>query len=67
MEFKQAFPMPYINREELFNQVELQPDGYGIQWNPQATIMYYELYKMGKTLPLTKDDYVVFANYDHVN
>lgn len=48
--------MPYINREELFNQVELQPDGYGIQWNPQATIMYYELYRMGKTLPLTKDD-----------
>lgn len=56
LENKHTLCRPYINREELFNRVEIQPGGYGIQWDPQATIMYYELYKIGRTLPLTTED-----------
>lgn len=36
---------PYISRKERFDAVEVQPDGYGVQWGEQAMISDNELYE----------------------
>lgn len=55
---EQAPPLcrPYLNRQELFERVEMQPGGYGVIWNERAAIPYHTLYSHGVTVPLCPED-----------
>ena len=53
--------MPYIESEERFNKVEVQPDGYGVMWSEQAMIPDHELYGRGTPVPLSLGDFCRFV------
>ena len=58
---------PYLAREELFNCVRLQPDGYGVCWSDSAVIADRTLYQSGEPIPLTMDDFYRFVSLRVVN
>ena len=58
---------PFLQTEERFNSVELQPDGYGIMWNEHAAISDLMLYRSGTSLHLSLDDFCRFVQYRVVN
>lgn len=43
--------------KEVFNNVKLQNDGYGIRWGESLLIDYEELYKKGKSIDVTLEDF----------
>lgn len=52
---------PYLLREERFNTVEVQPDGYGVIWNERAALSDRELYENSTIVPLSPDDFIAFV------
>ena len=52
---------PYVNSENRFNQVEVQPGGYGIMWSEQAEIPDHDLYEQGLSVPLSLQDFCRFV------
>lgn len=56
-----------IDKPEYFNRVQIQTGGYGIQWDDSQSIPDTELYKMGKRVPLTEDDFRAFASQRIIN
>ena len=54
---------PYLSREERFNTVEVQPDGYGVFWSERAMIPDRELYEKSQPVPLTLDDFIGFVQH----
>lgn len=56
-----------VKRPDYFAQVQIQTGGYGIQWDENLAIPTYVLYKMGKSVPLSADDFRVFASQRIIN
>ena len=52
---------PYISREERFNTVEVQPDGYGVFWSERAMISDQALYEKSQPVPLALKDFIGFV------
>ena len=55
--------IPYLLNQNRFIKVEVQPDGYGIQWNEKALISDAALYANGIPVPLTLQDFCRFVQY----
>ena len=58
---------PYLTREEHFNAVRLQPDGYGVCWSENAVLSDQTLYRSGELIPLTMEDFYRFVSLRIVN
>ena len=56
-----------LNRPELFASVQIQTGGYGVQWDENLSISDAALYKMGKRVPLTAEDFHAFASERVIN
>jgi len=54
-------------RADYFNRIQIQTGGYGVQWDENLSISYSVLYKMGKRVPLTADDFKAFASERIIN
>jgi hypothetical protein len=54
-------------RPDYFARVQIQTGGYGVQWDENLTISYSALYKMGNRVPLTAEDFKVFATERVIN
>lgn len=52
---------PYIESDERFDRVEVQPDGYGVMWSERAMIPDHELYDCGSPVPLSLRDFCRFV------
>lgn len=50
-----------LQREELFRKVEIQTGGYGICWGENFEISDAQLYKYGKKIPLSIEDFRNFV------
>ncbi len=51
-----------LKRPELFSSVRIQTGGYGVQWDENLAIPDSELYRMGRRVPLTAEDFRAFAS-----
>lgn len=51
-----------LNRPDYFAGVGIQTGGYGVQWDENLTIPDSVLYKTGKKIPLTAEDFRAFAS-----
>ena len=58
---------PYLRRDDLFQKVEVQPDGNGIFWSEQASIPYNVLYESGISVPLSLQDFCTFVQKRIIN
>lgn len=58
---------PVLSHERIFNNVMIQPDGYGVAWSGSCTIADHELYNSGETVPLTLKDMQRFVSQRIVN
>lgn len=58
---------PVLSHERIFNNVMIQPDGYGVAWSESCTIADHELYNSGETVPLTLYDMQRFVSHRIVN
>jgi len=56
-----------LSKPEFFPSVKIQTGGYGIRWDENLTITDSVLYKMGKAIPLTMEDFKRFASERIVN
>jgi hypothetical protein len=56
-----------VKRPDYFAHVQIQTGGYGIQWDENLSIPDSELYKMGRRVPLTADDFRIFATERIIN
>ena len=54
-------------RPDYFSHVQMQTGGYGVQWDENLSISDSVLYKMGKRVPLTADDFKAFASERIIN
>lgn len=53
--------------KDVFNNVKLQNDGYGIRWGESLLIDYEELYKKGKSVDIELDDFDSYVNYNVID
>lgn len=51
-----------LTRLDYFAGVGIQTGGYGVQWDENLSIPDAVLYKMGKKIPLTAEDFRAFAS-----
>ncbi len=56
-----------LTKPDLFSHVQMLTGGYGISWDVNLTISDSVLYKMGKAVPLTADDFKMFIIQNVVN
>ena len=56
-----------LKRHDFFSNVQVQTGGYGVCWDENLSIQDSVLYKMGKRIPLTADDFKVFASERIIN
>ena len=54
---------PYLQPEDRFDAVEVQPDGYGVMWSERAVLSDRELYDSGEPVPLSLDDFILFVRH----
>lgn len=52
---------------EIFRNVKIQPGGYGVQWDENLSISNDLLYKIGKCVPLSADDFKSIASERIIN
>lgn len=52
---------------DRFKDVKVDVGGYGVSWNDNMVISDTELYKSGKTVPLSKEDFIDFVSERIVN
>lgn len=64
-EKKQFFIL--LNRPSYFARVQIQTGGYGLQWDDNQTISDSALRKMGKSVPLSPDDFKQFVTERVIN
>ena len=50
-----------LNRPDYFKRAQVQTGGYGVQWDENLSVSNTILYKMGKRIPLSADDFKAFA------
>ncbi len=65
-EKKKAFQI-LLNRPDYFSCVNIQPGGYGVEWDINMSISDSALYHMGKKVPLTASDFQSFVSHRIVN
>ena len=51
-----------LNRSEYFSGVEIQTGGYGVQWDENLFIADSVLYRSGRKIPLTAEDFRTFVS-----
>lgn len=56
-----------LKKEEFFFSVNLQPGGYGVEWDINLSINNSMLYKIGKKVPLSASDFRNFVVHRVVN
>lgn len=56
-----------LSNPDLFEQVQIQPGGYGITWDAALNISDSVLYETGRPVPLSASDFVSFAKHRIVN
>lgn len=56
-----------LNNPNLFEQVQIQPGGYGITWDTALNISDSVLYEHGRPVPLSASDFVSFAKHRIIN
>lgn len=56
-----------LKRDDFFHDVRIQTGGYGVQWDENLSILDSELYKMGKPIPLSAEDFKEFASKRVIN
>ena len=56
-----------LKRPDFFACVHIQTGGYGIQWDENLAISDSELYRMGKRIPMTMDDFRAFVSERIIN
>ena len=54
-------------RPDYFARVRIQTGGYGICWDDNLSVSYAALYRMGKRVPLTAEDFKAFASERIIN
>lgn len=52
---------PLLKNDDYFQNVRIQVGGYGISWGEQLTISDSELYQIGKSVPLSQEDFTDFV------
>ena len=62
----QAFHI-LLKKPEYFEQVQMQPGGYGVSWDVNMTVSDSTLYRTGKKIPLTADDFRNFVAHRVIN
>ena len=58
---------PHIAKQQRFNTVEVQADGFGVYWNDEAAISYQKLFASGVEIPVTLQDIHSFVKERLVN
>lgn len=58
---------PVLTNTLLFERVAMEPGGYGICWGSQLCISYSALYKLGKAIPLSPEDFSSFLKNSIIN
>lgn len=58
---------PILSRKALFEQIQIQPGGYGISWGEHLTVSDRSLYENGTLVPLSLDDFKQFVACRAVN
>ena len=56
-----------LKKSEYFNNVKIQVGGHGVSWDVNMDIADYELYRMGKKVPLTATDFRNFVTQRVIN
>jgi Protein of unknown function (DUF2442). len=56
-----------VGNEKKFNEVAIQTGGYGVSWGENIDISDENLYRYGKNVPLTINDFRNFIRYRAVN
>ncbi len=56
-----------LSRPEYFNQVQMQTGGHGVYWDEDRTISDFELFRMGKDVPLSVSDFQNFVVHRVIN
>ena len=55
------------NRPDYFTRIQIQPGGYGIQWDENLMISDAELHSMGMLVPTKAEDFRAFASERIIN
>lgn len=58
---------PVLRNDNIFRNVAVQPDGYGVFWGNQVAIAHTKLYSVGVEVPLSLDDFCSFIANRVVN
>lgn len=56
-----------LHKEEYFYSVNLQPGGYGVEWDINMTMSDAFLYQIGKNIPLSASDFKNYIVHSVVN
>lgn len=56
-----------VSNRSLFQNVSVQPDGYGVYWNERLALSDKILYASGQDVPLSLDDFKAFVTLRVVN
>lgn len=56
-----------LRQPDFFSRVRIQTGGYGVRWDENMTITDAALYKIGRRVPLSAEDFKVFASEGIVN
>lgn len=58
---------PLLMYPSFFEEVKVQPGGYGICWNEELAISDRELYQMGDEIPLSAEDFYRYVEKNLIN
>ena len=56
-----------LNKPDYFQQVQMQTGGYGVAWDVNIIVSDTMLYQIGKSVPLTMEDFRYFAAHRVIN
>lgn len=56
-----------LEEPALFQQVRVEPGGYGVSWNEELDCSEGELWDSGIEIPLSMDDFVSFVQCEVIN
>ena len=56
-----------LKKPDYFQYVQMQTGGYGVAWDVNMTISDTMLYRIGKSVPLTMEDFRNFAAHRIIN
>lgn len=51
----------FLKKSDYFQQVQMQAGGFGVAWDVNMTVSDTMLYQIGKSVPLTTEDFWNFA------